>query len=293
MSDTKIASVVAKEGNGNIQITFTIPFSFVTEAQAEVVEEYSKEAEIPGFRKGKAPIEKVKEKIPTNTLVEKALAKILPEALSQAISQNNLKPAVYPKFELVKAKDNEPWEVRAVTCELPKIDLGDYQKIAKEAIKISSIWTPEKGKPEEKPKEPSKEEKEEKVIKALLDNIKVDVPKLLISEEVDARLSSLLQRIERLGLQLEGYLSSVGKTPEKLREEYEVQAKNTIAIELILNEIIKDRKIEIKESQVDEAIKAASADPKLAESLKSEEQKRFIKSVLARRTALDYLTSLI
>jgi len=292
MANEKITSIVAKEENGNIQITFTIPFSFITKAQSEVVEEYSKEAEIPGFRKGKAPIEKVKEKIPTETLVEKALAKIIPGALSSAINENNLKPAVYPKFELVKAKDNEPWEIRAVTCELPKIALGDYQKVVTGALKAGSIWTPEKGKAEEKPKEPSREEKEERVIKALLESVKVEVPKLLINEEVDARLSSLLQRIERLGLQLEGYLASVGKTPEKLRGEYEIQAKNTIAIELILNEIIRDRKIEIVEKEVDEAIKAASADTKLSESLNTPEQRRFIKGVLARRSALDYLTSL-
>lgn len=278
--NAKITSTVAKEENGNIQITFTIPYSQVVSAQEKVVEEYAKEAEIPGFRKGNAPIEKVREKIPTATLTEKALARILPEALSGAINENKLKPAIYPKFELISAKENENWQVRAVTCELPVVILPDYAKLIKEGI----IKTP---------KEPTKEEKEQKVIKVLLDSVKINIPKLLITEEVDARLSSLLQKIEKLGLSLEGYLGSLGKTPEKLREEYELQAKNTIAIELILNEIIKDQKIEVKDKEIDETIKAASADPKLAESLNTPEQRRFIQSVLARRAALDYLTSLV
>lgn len=280
MSDQKITSTVAKEDNGNIQITFTIPYSQVASAQEKVVEEYAKEAEIPGFRKGNAPIEKVKEKIPTATLTEKALAKILPEALSSAINENKIRPAIYPKFELISAKENENWQVTALTCELPVIILPNYGKLIKEGI----IKTP---------KELSKEEKEQKVIKVLLDSVKINIPKLLITEEVDARLSSLLQRIEKLGLSLEGYLGSLGKTPEKLREEYELQAKNTISIELILNEVIKDQKIDVSEKEVDEAIKAASADPKLAESLDTPEQRRFIKSVLARRSALDYLVSLV
>ena len=280
MPDVKITSTIAREDNGNIQITYTIPFSLLASAQSKVVEEYAKEAEIPGFRKGNAPIEKVKEKISQATLTEKGLARILPEALSSAINENKIRPAIYPKFELIKADENEPWQVRAITCELPLVVLPDYTKLIKEGI-IKTI------------KEISKEEKEQKAIKILLDAVKINIPKLLISEEVDARLSSLLQKIEKLGLSLEGYLSSIGKTPEKLREEYELQAKNTISIELILNEVIKDRKIEVKEVQIDEAIKAASADPKLAESLNTPEQRRFIQSVLSRRSALDYLISLI
>jgi len=286
MADAKITSTVAKEDNGNIQITFTIPYSQVASAQEKVVEEYAKEAEIPGFRKGNAPIEKVREKIPAATLTEKSLARILPEALSGAIKENKIRPAIYPKFELISAKPNENWQVRAVTCELPMVVLPDYAKLIKE----QTIILP---KEESHSAEASRDKKEQKVIKILLDAIKINIPKLLISEEVDARLSSLLQRIEKLGLSLEGYLGSISKTPDKLREEYEIQTKNTISIELILNEVIKDQKIEVGDKEIDEAIKAASADPKLAESLNTPEQRRFIQSVLARRAALDYLTSLV
>ena len=284
--NVKITSTVAKEENGNIQITFTIPYSQIFQAQEKVVEEYAKETEIPGFRKGNAPVEKVREKIPAAALTEKSLAKILPEALSSAINENKLRPAIYPKFELIKAKENEPWEVRAITCELPLVILPDYAKLIKE----QTIILP---KEESHSAEASRDKKEQKVIKVLLDSVKINIPKLLITEEVDARLSSLLQRIEKLGLSLEGYLGSIGKTPGKLREEYELQAKNTITIELILNEVIKEQKIDVSEKEVDEAIKAASADAKLAESLNTPEQRRFIKSVLARRSALDYLVSLV
>jgi len=280
MADAKIISTVAKEEGGNIQITFTIPYALVLSSQEKVIQEYAKEAEIPGFRKGNAPIEKVKEKIPETTLTEKSLANILPQALSSVINENKIRPAIYPKFELISAKENENWQVRAITCELPMVILPDYEKLIKEGIIKTA-------------KEISKEEKEQKAIKILIESIKINIPNLIITEEVDARLSSLLQRIEKLGLSLEGYLGSVGKNPEKLREEYELQAKNTISIELILNEIIKDRKIEVSDKEVDQAIKAASADPKLAESLNSPEQKRYIQSVLARRGALDYLISLI
>src|SRR5258706_424878 len=80
-------------------------------------------------------------------------------------------------------------------------------------------------------------EKEQIVLKTLIDNIKVSIPKLLIDDEVNHRLSDLLARIEKLGLNLDSYLASVGKTPQSLREEYERQVKDGVSLELILNKI--------------------------------------------------------
>jgi FKBP-type peptidyl-prolyl cis-trans isomerase (trigger factor) len=96
-----------------------------------------------------------------------------------------------------------------------------------------------------------------------------------------------------LGLNLDSYLASIGKTPESIREEYSQQAKESISLELILNKIAEEEKIKIEEKQIDEAITAASADPKVAEKLKTPEQRQVIKQVLARRGALDYLVSLV
>lgn len=274
----EITSTLATSDDKTIQITFTVPFALIKKAQEEVIADLARNIEIPGFRKGKAPVEKVREKIAQSTLIEKSLAKILPQALAEAINQNKIRPAIYPKFELLSAKENEDWQIRAVTCELPEVILGDYKAAVNGIIHL---------------KEMSKEDKEEKVIKALLESQKINIPKLLITEEADARLSSLLARIEKLGLTLEGYLGSIGKTPQSLRTEYETQAQNTIVLELTLNKIAQDQKIQVPEAEIDGAIKAASADPKLAKQLDSPEQKRLIGSVLTRRATLDYLVSLL
>lgn len=274
----KISSTVAKSDDGTIQITFTVPYPTVKESQKTVIEEYAKTAEIPGFRKGKAPIDKVKEKIDPDTLIEKSLSRLLPKALGDAITQHKLRPAIYPKFEVIRANADEAWQIRAITCELPEVNLSDYKKIITQ---------------KEKTKEQTREEKEQEVIKILLDSIKIDIPKILINEEVNSRLANLLQRIEKLGLTLESYLSSLGKNSETLRGEYETQAKNTIVLDLILNKISAEEKIQISEEQINDALKAASSDPKLFEKLNTPEQRLLVKGVLQRRSALDYLVSLL
>src|SRR3972149_8081912 len=289
-STSEISYALARTEDGSIQITFTVPFSIVEKERKESLKEYAKDIEVPGFRKGNAPIEKVREKVPLPSFIGHTLSHILPKALAEAITKEKVKPAIYPKFELIKAEEGNPWEVRAVTCEISPINLGDYKKTVSGAVRAKNIWTPGKAKEE---KEPTKEEKEQEIIKVLLETIKVSVPKLLVDEEVNARLANLLERIEKLGLTLEGYLSSVGKTPDSLRAEYEGQAKSTIALDLILNTIALEEKIDVKETDVETAIKTASADPRVIERLNTPEQRRLIRSVLARRAALDSLVSLL
>lgn len=275
-----ITSTLAKTEDGTVQITFTIPFETLAKAREDALKEYAKDIDVPGFRKGKAPLEKIRQRVPEGSLIEHTLSHLLPKALGQVISENKIRPAIYPKFELIKAKEDEAWEVRALTCEVPMVELGDY----KQSLRLRS---------KKNQKEPSREEKEQEVIKTLLETIKVNIPKLLIDEEVNARLSSLLDKIEKLGLTLDSYLASLGKTPETLRSEYQVQAKNTIALDLILSSIAQEEKMDIKETEVDAAIKAAGADPKVAERLNTPEQRRLIRGVLARRAALDSLSALL
>ena len=140
----KISSVIAREDGGNIQITFTIPFSIVKSAEEATIKEFAKDAEIPGFRKGMAPIDKVAEKIPQGKLIEHSLSHLLPGALSEAVIENKLKIAIYPKFELISADEGKDWQIRGTTCELPEVILGDYKKAVTGASRASSLWTPDK-----------------------------------------------------------------------------------------------------------------------------------------------------
>ncbi len=64
-------------------------------------------------------------------------------------------------------------------------------------------------------------------------------------------------------------------------------------MELILNKIAEEEKIDIPETQIDEVIKTTSGDPKLSEKLNTPEQRRMIKTVLARKAALDSLVTLL
>ncbi|MBU0572234.1 hypothetical protein KKH23_01015 [Patescibacteria group bacterium] len=291
----KISYTVAKSKDGTIQITFNIPFEDIKKTREVVAKDIGKDLELPGFRKGMAPLDKVLDHIPQNTLIENILRAILPEPLGKAITEHKIRPAIYPKLELVSANEDENWQVRGTTCELPEVKLGNYKKIISDAAKTSTIWTPDqKGseKKDAKKKVLSREEKEQKVIKILGESIKIDIPKPLVDEEVNRRLSDLLQRIEKLGLTLESYLSSIGKTADLIRKDYEEQAKEAIRFDLILGKIVVEEKIKVSEEDVEQTLKAYSQGDK-PDAHPSTDQKSMIEAVLKKRAALDTLCALL
>lgn len=288
----KVTSVIARETDGTIQITFTIPFPLIKKAQDETIAEMAKDVEVPGFRKGNAPLAKVAAKIPENTLIEHSLGHLLPKALAESIDEHKLKLTIYPKFELIKAKDGEDWEIRGTTCELPKIELGDYKKFVAGELRSASIITTKKGDDADITAAQGREKKEQAVIKALIENIKFTLPKILIEDEVTSRLSNLLARIEKLGLSLDSYLASIGKTVESLRTEYEAQAKDAISLDIILTKISEAEKLEVNPKEIDQALKMSQAAPGGENQADLENKKRLYESILKRRQALDFLINL-
>lgn len=286
--EEKITRVIAKNDDGSIQITFSVPKGIVAKAEEKALSEIGKDIQVPGFRKGKAPISKVKENIRQEELIEKILTNTVLPALREVFEEERIKPIVYPKFELVSIKEGEDWQVRVLTCELPDVDLANYKEKVIKDLKPNQIWTPDK-KGEKSTKE-SQEEKEQKVIESLIKNIDVKIPNLLIEEEVNSRLSQLLERIEKLGLSLEKYLESIGKTAQRLREEYEKQTKEAIALELILNKIAQEENIKVEEKEVDEILKISGENLNNQDEL---QRRELVKNIIPRRKALEFLTSLI
>jgi len=296
MSETKTTTAIAKADDGTIQITFTIPKEEIESARNKAVSEMSKEVSVPGFRPGKAPDSETEKRLDPNKILEKTLGALLPKLFAETVKKENIKPAIYPKFEIISAKEGEDWQLRAITCEVPNIELGDYKKDISGALRAQKIWIPGKnGKPDGKKPEDKSENQarlESELIKTLLGTIKVKLPKILIQEEVNARLSKLLERIEKLGLSLDSYLASVGKDSKSLRTQYETQAIEAISLDLILTKIAESENLSVDPKDIELAISASKADPKLAEELATPERRSVIENILKRRKALDFLKNL-
>jgi len=277
--------------DGTIELTITVPWQDVQKSYDHVVAEIVQKTELSGFRKGKAPKKLVEEKLDRGETYEEVLKHVIPEAYSKAVTEQKLHPIVTPKIELKEATEKKDWVIRALTAEKPEIALGDYKKALSnlKASKAKKIWVPgqEPAKGEEKEEEtkPTLEE----LLATLFQTVKVSIATILIDHEVNRLLSELIDQTKKLGLTVEQYLSSTGKTAESVRKEYEEQAKRTLTLEFALEKIADTEGIIISDDDIDTVIKTAKTDE---EKQALEGQRYYIASVLRRQKTLDFLASL-
>lgn len=283
-------SQLTKQTDGTIELTLTIPWIEVTKVYEAVVTEMVQNAEIDGFRKGKAPRAKVEEKLDKTKVYEEALKKIIPESYGKAVEEHKLHPIVQPKIELKDATEQKDWVLRALTCEKPPVTLGEYKKAVTDlkATKAKKIWTP--GQDEKKDeKEESKKPTIDELLKALYENVTVAIPALLLEHEVNRLLSDLIDQTKKLGMSAEQYLSSTGRTAESIRKEYEEQAKRTLSLEFALEAIADKEGLFVSDDDIDVVIKTAKTDD---EKKALTAQRYYIASVLRRQKTIDFVAAI-
>lgn len=283
-------SALNRLANGNIELTITIPWKQVQIAYEEALEKLRKETEIKGFRKGKAPKKLVEKRVDKGALYEEILKSLIPEAYSQAVKEQNLKPVIAPQLKVVSAQEGKDWQIQASTCELPKVELGDYKGEIRKTLATEKIWVPGKDKNPKKIKD-NEEEKLGKIFKALLESYKVKIPQILVQDEVNRMLSRLIDQTAKVGLSVDQYLVSQKKTAEQLRAEYCQQAEEILKLELILSVIADEEKIQISDSEVEKMIEAVPVE-KTKKDLQTPEQRFYIRQLLRKRQVIDNLCSL-
>lgn len=273
-------STITKQTDGTITLQITIANSLISKAWQEEVEKISTNATIPGFRKGKAPKKIVEEHVNTEEVREEVLKKLLPTSYLEAVKEHDLKPIINPKIHVEKLEEGKDWQYNAITCEMPKIDLGDYKKAIKAITAKTKIIIPGKEKQEVNMND---------VMKALLDSVKVATPQILIDSEVERLLSQLLDEIKKLGLTLDQYLASTNKTPEALKKEYAQKAEGDMRLEFALQEIAEVEKITVEQKEIDEAILKAK-DEKEKEHLTKNAY--LLANILRQQKTIDFLKNL-
>ena len=273
-------STIARLEDGTIQLTVTIPWEKIVKAREEVVTKTATSAKMPGFRTGKAPKKLVEENVNEQKVQEEVLKELLPQAYIEAVQEHELKPIVNPKVHVQKITEGEPWIFSAETCEMPEITLGKYKEAVKNITAKSKIVIP--GKEQE-------QISMDEFMQVLTKEVKVTIPKMLTDFEVDRLLSQTLDEIKKLGLNLDQYLASTGKTPEALRSEYAQKAQNDITIEFALQKIADTENIAVSEKEVEEAVLKAK-DP--AEKAHLESNKYLLSNILRQQKTLDFLRNL-
>lgn len=101
-----------------------------------------------------------------------------------------------------------------------------------------------------------KQEKEkqnwrQKIIEQISKGAKMDIPEILISQEIENMIGELKSAATQLGIEWEKYLQELKKTEDEIKKESRPQAEKRVKNILVLKEIAKKEKIEVKQEEIE------------------------------------------
>ena len=138
--------------------------------------------------------------------------------------------------------------------ELPKMD-DEFAKDVSEFDTLEELKNSIKDRLQKQNDEKAKYETEDAAIKAVCDNVKLDIPSGMIETEIDNMLKDTEQRLQYQGLTLEQYYKLIGKPETVLRDEMKETAEKNVKSRLVIEAIIKAEDIKPDEEKVEEKLK--------------------------------------
>ncbi|MCA9398631.1 MAG: hypothetical protein KC618_02695 [Candidatus Omnitrophica bacterium] len=264
------------------ELSFEIPKDRVSKTLDEVYKEIGKVAKVKGFRPGKAP-RHVLEAQHGKTAREELMRKLIPEVYQEGIEKEQLDPIDAPEINDVKFQDGII-TFQAVLDLKPEIKVKDYKglKIKRKSSKVTDeeinktleYFKQGQGKDKEVAIDdafakglgyPSLEEfkqslarqlemdkdrqnkfdVENQVIEQLLKKTKFDVPQSLVKRQLERRVHDESHRMQQQGVLKE----EVEKNQETMRKELKEPVERDVKAYLVLDQIAKEEKIEVKEGE--------------------------------------------
>lgn len=134
---TKIEKI---EGNV-VKLEIRVEADKFNEAVKKAYSKNSKKFNIPGFRKGKAPMNMIKKFYGEGVFYEDAINICCENTYSAALDENNIKPVDYPEIDVVEVGEGKELIYTATVTVYPEVELGQYKGV--EVKKIEYVVTDE------------------------------------------------------------------------------------------------------------------------------------------------------
>lgn len=132
-----MAVAINKLQNSNVEFVITLEGQEITSLRGKVLQSIGREVELPGFRKGKAPLSTVEAKF-SHVLKEEVAELVLKQNFETIIKENDLKPVDYVKTTAIELSEDK-FVGTFVVDVYPEVTLGEYQGIeaTKEEVNVS------------------------------------------------------------------------------------------------------------------------------------------------------------
>lgn len=363
---------IVKLPKSQIDIQVTVPWADMQAKWDEVFQKAAAEIEIPGFRKGQAPVNIVEPKILVQ-VQQDALKQVMPQALIEALQGSTYVPIDYPQYNVTAFTRGGELKFDARVTIKPEVKVGNYKVVnasrpqiktvtdeevekiiadlfarykARQPVQPANIQpqtagavgtsgslsfgAPANSEPNNGAMEQSNNlsspndefakqmganslvelktkiktdleaeakynnelDYEEAILQEVEKVTQVDIPEVLIQDELSRMLLSLQRNVSDRGLLMEEYLKGQKKTIEQLKAEWSPQAQRNVRMELGLSEIARLENVNISDQELQAEVDKIQ-DNKVKAQFEQQEPRMHLKHALRQTKTLNLLKTIV
>ncbi len=280
------------------------------------------EVKIDGFRDGHVPEAVLESKLGTERVLLEMAELALSEWYPKIVKEKSLDVIGRPEITITKIAKGNPLGFKIKTALAPKLALPDYKNVAKESNKknkdekepevtddevkkvLENVTKSQEGSKDAKiPTEEeirkylvsektrkAHEKRRLSLIDALVEASKVEIPPILIENELEKMIHEMKNDIASMGLKFEDYLKHLKKSEEDLKKDWQEGAKKRIISSLVLTEVGIKENIKATEEEIEPHLETLQMEHKDADPLRL---RVYLENAIASEKTLQFLESLV
>lgn len=126
--------VIKAEDKNEVKLEITVEAKVFEDGIKKVYTKNAKYITIPGFRKGKAPLNIVEKFYGAEIFYEDAFNEIVPEIYEKALTDNKIEAVTKPEIDVVQMEKGKDLIFTAIVAEKPEVKLGKYKGVSVEKV---------------------------------------------------------------------------------------------------------------------------------------------------------------
>jgi len=164
--------------------------------------------------------------------------------------------------------------------------LGDFKDVEDFKTKLRSSMQEEK-------EMQSRHKRREAIISEVIEKSEIELPEVLVEQELGAMLAQLEQDVSRMGIKdLEDYYTAINKTAEEIKTEWRPDAEKRAKMNSILPAIAKEEQILPNEEEVTKQIETIKETHLKGQEVDEFKLKVYVEGVMVNELVLKYLEEL-
>lgn len=138
---------------------------------------------------------------------------------------------------------------------IPELDDDFVSEVSDESDTVAEYREEVKRKLQERKEDEAGNAREDAVIKAIIDDAKMDIPDAMVETQQRQMVQDYAQRLQAQGISMDQYMQFTGLTVEALLEQVKPQAMSRIQSRLVLEAVVKAENITASEEEFEEEAK--------------------------------------